>query len=246
MNGRPWLVADLGSTNARLALADPARGTLTNLVQTSTGNVTSLAELIAPHLSDLPARQHPAAACVAVAGPITGDWCEMTNAPLKFSISQSRQDLDLEELLVVNDFAATSRCLPHLGRAEYELIGNARVVLGPGTGLGLAAVVPVAGGWKVIAGEGGHVALSALHDDEIELIKLLRQRHGFASAEMAVSGPGLRLIYTALDANAGTNCVTPPSAAEIVRRRRPAEMNSASQPSPCSADCLLPRRRTRR
>jgi glucokinase len=100
MNGRPWLVADLGGTNARLALADPAKGTLTNLVQTPTGNVTSLAELIAPYLSDLPARQLPTAACVAVAGPITGDWCEMTNALLRFSISQGRQDLDLEELLV--------------------------------------------------------------------------------------------------------------------------------------------------
>jgi glucokinase len=67
MNGRPWLVADLGGTNARLALADPARGTLTNVVQTSTRDVTSLGELLAPYLSDLPARQLPTAACVAVA-----------------------------------------------------------------------------------------------------------------------------------------------------------------------------------
>jgi glucokinase len=124
---RPWLVADIGATNARLALAEPDTGTLTNLVQISTANAASLSELLRPYLCELASYQFPSAACVALASPVVGGRCQMTNTPLSFSIEQTRQDLDLEELLVVNDFAATARCLPHLSRAEFHLVGDADI-----------------------------------------------------------------------------------------------------------------------
>ena len=68
-------------------------------------------------------------------------------------------------------------------------------VLGPGTGLGVSALVPSAGTWRPVAGEGGHVTLAACNDDEAQVLKRLRDRHGHVSAERVLSGPGLLTLY---------------------------------------------------
>jgi glucokinase len=126
----------------------------------------------------------------------------LTNADLDFSIEQTKTALGLSTLLVVNDFAAAARSIPELGSEHLIQVGDVRpqpgrgaVAIGPGTGLGVATIFPDGTGWRVLPGEGGHVALSCLHDDELEVVRALRKRWGYASAEMVLSGPGLTRLY---------------------------------------------------
>jgi glucokinase len=199
-----WLVADIGGTNARFALADPETGRLAAELTLPTSDARTLADLTRSYLASVNAGA-VGAACFAIAGPVTGDRCSLTNAELDFSIEETREQLGLSTLLVVNDFAATARSIPELGPEHLFQVGDVRphlprggVAVGPGTGLGVATILPTTTGWRVLPGEGGHVALACLHEDELEVVRALRKRWGYASAEMVLSGPGLVRLYRAL------------------------------------------------
>jgi glucokinase len=125
----------------------------------------------------------------------------MTNHPWAFSISQLQRELGLARLVVLNDFTALALSLPALGAAQSRQVGGGRAVagaplalLGPGTGLGVSGLL----GAVPISGEGGHVTLAAADAREAEVIELLRRRFGHASAERALSGPGLENLHEAL------------------------------------------------
>lgn len=200
-----WLVADLGGTNARFALADPDTATISDEVVLPTSHATTLVGLVKEYLQRKPGVR-PVAASVAVAGPVTGDRCALTNAQIEFSVEDTRQELGLDTLLVVNDFAAVARAIPELGPADLVRIGSGRLdvapaalAIGPGTGLGVATVLRSGDGWHVLAGEGGHVGLSGLYDDEgLDVLRALRDELGPPSAEMVLSGPGLTRLFLIL------------------------------------------------
>jgi glucokinase len=199
-----WLVADIGGTNARFALADPLTRRLSHERTLPTSNARTLADLTRDYLTQVGAGRVEAA-CFACAGPITGDRCSLTNADLEFSIEQTRSDLGLSTLLVVNDFAATARSIPELGPEHLFQVGDVppeldrgAIAVGPGTGLGVATIFPAGEAWRVLPGEGGHVALAGLYEDELEVVRALRKRLGYASAEMVLSGPGLTRLYETL------------------------------------------------
>jgi glucokinase len=201
---RGWLVADIGGTNARFALADPRTRQLSHELTLPTSNARTLGDLTADYLARVGAGGVEAA-CFACAGPITGDLCSLTNADLEFSIEQTRSELELSTLLVVNDFAATARSIPELSAEHLLQVGDVRpelergaIAVGPGTGLGVATIFPAGEEWRVLPGEGGHVALAGLYEDELEVVRALRMRSGYASAEMVLSGPGLTRLYETL------------------------------------------------
>jgi glucokinase len=200
----PWLVADIGGTNARFALADPRTRELTAELTLPTSDARTLVDLTTAYLQ-LTGAGPIEAACFAIAGPVSGDRCSLTNADLEFSIEETRAQLGFGALLVVNDFAAVARSMPELGPEHLLQVGDVRpdlargaVAIGPGTGLGVATVLPSDTGWSVLPGEGGHVALAGLHEDELEVVRELRKRWGYASAEMVLSGPGLTRLYETL------------------------------------------------
>jgi glucokinase len=120
-------------------------------------------------------------------------------------------------LLVVNDFAAVAQAIPELRPEEIMQIGDGRldvepaaVAIGPGTGLGVATVLRSGTGWHVMAGEGGHVGLSGLYEDEeLEVLRVLRDELGFPSAEMVLSGRGLTRLFLTL-ADVHGHSVAPP------------------------------------
>ncbi|KAB7628185.1 glucokinase [Alkalilimnicola sp. S0819] len=200
----PALIGDIGGTNCRLALYRPGEG-IAGRWRARRADFPGLEAAIAHYLRALPAAERPRRAALAVAAPIAGDEVLMTNTGWTFSVRGMRAALDLDELRVLNDFAALALALPVLAPADRLAIGPERVpgpgplaVLGPGTGLGTALSVPAAGHWVAVPGEGGHVSLAALNRREAAVIERLRLRFDHVSAERLLSGPGLLLLYRTL------------------------------------------------
>jgi glucokinase len=108
----------------------------------------------------------------------------------------------LRHLKVLNDYTALALALPFLkedqcvkvGSGE-SLSGHPMAVLGPGTGLGVSAVVPAGDRWVPLESEGGHVSYGPVNAREDQIVQLLREKYKHISAESLVSGPGLSLIY---------------------------------------------------
>lgn len=205
---RPALIADIGGTNVRFALV--AGGAPEALRVLHTADYPHIAAAVRAYLDQAAPATAPAAAAFAVASPVAGDDVRMTNRDWSFSIDRLRQDLGLETLHVINDFAAIALAVPHLGAEDVARIGGGAAaegapiaVIGPGTGLGVSLLVRTPGCWTPVATEGGHVTLAAADDREAEVIAHLRRRFGHVSAERALSGPGLVNLHAALAAIAG-------------------------------------------
>jgi glucokinase len=203
------LLADIGATNARFALLDPRE---------KIGPVRTRAVADYPRFTDavaafLEGHDAPlAGAVLAVAGPIEGERAVMTNCPWVIDAAEQRRALGTPAVRIINDFEATAWSLPALEPDHVTALGAGRavegapmVVLGPGTGLGLAAHVPRSDPPVVIATEGGHVTLSGTTTREDAVIEWLRERFGHASAERALSGHGLENLYRALAALDGAD-----------------------------------------
>lgn len=204
----PRLVADLGGTNVRFAVQRVENAPLSHVVAYECAQHRGLSEAIRFYLQaeGLPA---PKEAAIGVAAPIHGDDVRLINNPAwNFSIDALRAELGLARLEVLNDFAALAHgvavwkagdLLPvgtSTGQAAVE--GATRIVIGPGTGLGLAAVISDRDGrFHIISGEGGHSTLAASDEHEAELLRRLRSEFGHVSAERVVSGLGLVNLYRA-------------------------------------------------
>lgn len=198
------LIGDIGSTNARFALV---RGNEIDAVRLyALGDYASVADVIEQYLKDQkPTAVQPEEAVLAVAGPITGDEVSLTNNLWSFSIEALQQRLAFRQLQVINDFTAVALAIPHLRHADCVQIGTGAAtadapaaVIGPGTGLGVSAYIPSAGGAVTISGEGGHATMSPATEVEADVLKLMRGRYDHVSAERVLSGPGLVNLYTTL------------------------------------------------
>ncbi|MCP1674887.1 glucokinase [Natronocella acetinitrilica] len=201
---KPWLLADIGGTNARFAIQQATGGAPEQQRVLACADHATLTEAVEAYLitTDGP---RPKQAAMAIATPVTGDHVRMTNHHWSFSIEQTRRALHLAELHLLNDFTAQALAVPHLAAADKTPLGGdtpapgcAIAVLGPGTGLGVSGLLPAADGWIPLQGEGGHVSFSPATDLEIELLRTLRQNHDHVSAERVVSGMGIANIHGAL------------------------------------------------
>jgi glucokinase len=200
----PALLADIGGTNARFALAEGA-----NIVEPRIfrcADFTSLDQAAEAYLAAIgrTGADRPKRGAFDVAGPVTGDEISFTNLVWKFSIEKTRQTLRFDQLKVINDFAAVAACVPKLAAGDRMQVGAGAPaegvigVLGAGSGLGVGGLAPTEKGWKVLPGEGGHVTMAAADDREAAVLAVLRQRYGHVSAERVLSGPGIVNLYTAL------------------------------------------------
>jgi glucokinase len=127
------------------------------------------------------------------------------------------------ETRITNDFVAVAYSLPSLAPPDLVRVGDGNAepeapmaVLGPGSGLGVACLVPGAGKHIVISSEGGHATLAGASDREDEIIEHLRRRFGHVSAERVVSGDGSENIYQAISALDGLG-LAPRRAADITK-----------------------------
>lgn len=202
------LVADIGGTNSRCAIGTK-QGLIGEIATFRNEAHDGVAEVLSNFLHGLPASGRPDSAALAIAAPIRGDDVHMINIRWRFSREELRRRLGLANLYVLNDFAALAWALPVLGAEDVAGIGGGspvahatKVVLGPGTGLGVATLVPVGSRWHAIPGEGGHATLPAQDEQEESLIHKARQRFGHCSAERLLSGPGLSFLHEALHGGA--------------------------------------------
>lgn len=198
------LLGDVGGTNVRFALLAPGGAQPEQERSLLCADYPGLEQAARAYLKDVgepPIRE----AALDVATAITGDLVRLTNSPWAFSIEQTRQQLGLARLLVINDFTALALALPRLGSGDYHPVGRGAPVartaiglIGPGTGLGVSGLLPCGQGWTPIQGEGGHVAFSPMTGREDAVLGLFRDRYGHVSVERLVSGPGLVSLYEAL------------------------------------------------
>ncbi len=225
------LVADIGGTNARFAVlaANSLRPQRTRKVRCA--DFQSLEHAVRSYLHDTGDPQVTQAAFDVATG-ITGDYVHLTNGPWGFSIDETRRNLGLERLLVVNDFTALALSVPILQPAEVQQIGGgvpqARTpiaVIGPGTGLGVSGLIPSGERYLPLQGEGGHVAFSPMTETEIAVLRWLKDRYEHVSVERLVSGQGLQNIYRALCADAGNapRALSPATISEAALANRDAQ-----------------------
>ena len=156
----PTLVADIGGTHVRFGLAT-ASG-LEKMATFRCADYASLTEAARAYCEQFDG-DAPRQAAFAVAAPVRSDRVQMTNHVWSFSIDGVRSDLGLTRLEVLNDFAALALALPQLTAEDLRVVKEGepaerapRAVLGPGTGLGVAALVPSGEGWTSLTTEGGH------------------------------------------------------------------------------------------
>ena len=210
------LVADIGGTNARFGLVEQAP-------RTGKPNYTS-SQQITLRCADYPDMgtmikaccaefkiAMPEYACLAIAGPIDEDGtAQVTNLGWKFAITELRDQLGMKTLHVINDFAALAYAVPFLGEQETKVLYAANsdpeapiVVMGPGTGFGMALLVPENGGWKIIPTEGGHASFAPTTEKELAIKSFLLTEQSHVSVENILSGIGLVHLYRALAHIAG-------------------------------------------
>lgn len=198
------LVGDIGATNARLALLRPDGGLTAARVFDSQAH-TDIAGAIAAYLAQEASSARPTVGVLAIAAAVVGDRVRMSNHPWAFSIEDLRTRLGLDALHVINDFTANALSIPELGEDDVVQVGPGAAaagapigVIGPGTGLGVSALLTDGARTVPLHSEGGHVTMPAITAREAAVLDLMRRRYDHVSAERILSGPGLVNLYGAL------------------------------------------------
>lgn len=197
------LVADIGGTNIRLAIADLATLEIDRVQTYRCADFDNIDGAIKQYLSFLDFDVH--FACLDVACPVTGDKVDLTNNHWCFSQKALAKQFGFEKLIVINDFTAIAMAVPQLSPEAKEQIGGKEpqankpiAIYGAGTGLGVAHLVNVANKWVPLGGEGGHVDFTPTDDEQIAILKELKKKYPTVSAEQLLSGLGLVQIYQSL------------------------------------------------
>ena len=187
------LLADIGGTKSRFALANSA-GRPERILIMDNDTVADLDGAVSRYLDETGAR--PRAATLAIAGPIDGEEVALTNRAWRFRRGELAKRFGWSQLRIVNDFEAIAWALRNLAPNETRPLGpplppreGVRAVLGPGTGLGVAALLPAGGHWHVVASEGGHASFGPQAMDEVEVFARLWKDCGHVSAEVRAVRP---------------------------------------------------------
>ncbi|HWG07043.1 MAG TPA: glucokinase [Beijerinckiaceae bacterium] len=198
----PLILCDIGGTNVRVAVVRAPKAEIELLGHLKTNLYAGLADAIEAALSGHRIRPRSVIACAA--GPMKGRLLALTNADWTIDGPAIAETLDLAQGLLLNDFEAMALSLPALERDWLTPIGSVpaspggpRLILGPGTGLGAAALVEIEGRFVALPSEAGHVGFGPSSEEEAALWPHLERAHGRITAECVVSGPGLLRLHRA-------------------------------------------------
>lgn len=204
----PLLVADIGGTNCRLGLVERAGATPVHLARVATGSAATPEAAFESVLTTL--SQRPRSAVLAVAGPLEGRMAQLTNAQWHFDGPAMGRALGLEQGLLVNDFEAQAASLAVLGAGDITTLvagepeaEGARLVLGPGTGFGAAALLSRAGRGVIVPTESGHIGIGPENITEEKIWPALTAGLPRVTVEGLLSGDGLVRFHRAVASQSG-------------------------------------------
>jgi glucokinase len=232
------LVADIGGTNARFALAARVDGRpeLFGLESFYCRDFHSAEEAVTAYLKGHE-RARPTSAVLAVAGPVINGEISFTNTDWTISERKFRDTMNLASAKLVNDYAALALAAPLLETTDTILIGPEHdtravgniLILGAGTGFGVSALVRSESVEAVLTTEGGHTSFAPTNELEVRIWRILNQQFGRVSIERILSGPGLLSLHDALCQIEGktSDC------------RKPADVTRASQAGDATAEHTL-------
>ncbi|MGB3503347.1 MAG: glucokinase [Mesorhizobium sp.] len=200
----PVLIGDIGGTNARFAILVDAFAEPKEFPTVATADFATIDEAIQTMVLDRTSLQ-PLTAVLAVAGPVDGDEVALTNCPWVVRPKVMAANLDLEDIIILNDFEAQALAVVALGETNLVKIGGGapdpgagRVVLGPGTGLGVAGLICSRHIWIPVPGEGGHMDIGPRSPRDFEIFPHIERIEGRVSGEQILCGRGLVNLYRAV------------------------------------------------
>ncbi len=212
-NEKQYLVADLGGTNIRFGLSRPGTTGIRQIKKYGIRDYESVHHLLQVYLHDSDTKKGSIArCCFAIAGPIENQRVKMTNCDWEISATALNEALQIDCTVLINDFQAIAHSVTHIppngivqiGHLAFKAGGGPISVIGPGTGLGAALLVPGGDGeYTVVPTEGGHVALSARSEDELKIFDYWRSKGCRINREFFISGIGIERIFEALCIAAG-------------------------------------------
>lgn len=205
------LVADIGGTNTRVALALGRQIVDGTVRRYSNADYPGLETVLRRYIAE----EHdvaPIAACVAVAGPVRDGRATMTNLDWTIDKDTLMRATGAEKVAILNDLQAQGHALGHLDPANIRTIikgeasqpNAAMLVVGVGTGFNAAPVFQTENGRLVTPSESGHANLPIRTERELRLCQFVSNAHGFPAVEDVLSGRGLERVYAFLGEEAGT------------------------------------------
>ena len=200
----PVLIGDIGGTNARFAILVDSYAEPKEFPILLTQDFETLEDAIQSVVLDHTSIQ-PRSAVIAIAGPVEGDEIPLTNCHWVVKPRQMMERFNLQDITVLNDFEAQALAVVSLDEKHLENIGGEtshpngkRVVLGPGTGLGVAGLIRSRQTWVPVPGEGGHVDFGPRSERDLQIFPFIEKIDGRVSAEQLLCGRGLQHIYQAI------------------------------------------------
>lgn len=212
-----FLAADVGGTHARIGLVSPRPDgrrpvTVLEYRRYACAEWPSLTAVLKDFVGQLSAGTRVEHCAVASAGYVLGDAIVNDNLPWPVSIRDIRESLGISSLAVINDFEAVAYATQFMTQADTVAVietsapqvAGPVLVMGPGTGLGSAVLLPGKPHATVLATEAGQVSLAPGNELEIEILRWLARDRAYVSYEHALSGPGLLNLYNAICEVRGT------------------------------------------
>ena len=196
------LVADVGGTNTRLALADSAVVRTETIKRYRNADYPGLEPVLTQYLADMGGAT-PVATCIDVAGPVQDGTATLTNRDWTMDFDLLRRATGAETVDILNDLQAQGHAVPYLSDDMLDTVitgrvpshGPARLVVNVGTGFNSAFVYKTDLGHVVPPSESGHVTLPTRTEAHARLSAFVGQKHGFASVEDVLSGRGVENVY---------------------------------------------------
>ena len=207
------LYGDIGGTKTILQLAEIADGQIheRRTQRYDSAAFATFSDILRDFLGQA-TTQPPPAACFAVAGPIADQQATLTNLPWQISSANIAQEFSIAAVKLINDFEAVALAIENLPSSDLTTLqsGNPhahamRVVLGAGTGMGVAWLIPVNNRYFAWPTEAGHIDFAPLTPLQIGLLEWLQQRFGHVSVERLLSGSGLTNIFKFLQTQVATS-----------------------------------------
>jgi glucokinase len=206
----PVLTGDIGGTNARFAVIASEAAAVERLADARTAEYASIEDAIEAALLGR-AGPRPKTAILAVAAPIDGEVIDLTNSTWMVTPKTLIARFAFAEVILLNDFEAQALALADLGSSDIDPIGGGeaepnrtRVVVGPGTGLGVGALVHGGTHWIPVPGEGGHIDLAPISERDYAIWPHIEKFGGNrVSGETVLCGSGMVRLYRAVCAADG-------------------------------------------